>query len=82
MHDPPRVFENESLTLVLNKDNCRLYFGSNEVCLSKQVNVSTSKEGNKIEIIFPFASNEEENLKIEENMRIIRAITWIEVKIG
>ena len=75
----PRVFEEGSLTLVINQDGVRLYSGTHEINYIKEINTNHDPDSNDVEIKFKYDNNSDVSLKIEENKRLVRTLPFIKV---
>ncbi len=74
----PRVFEEGVITYVVGADEFNLYVGTLRVKYIEKVEITTENEKSVVKIKFQ-RKNNKESMEIEENIRLVKTLSWIDV---
>lgn len=75
MTDKPKVFADNTLTICIDRDSFVVYAGQNKISLIQNLMLEIQDDKYKLSVIFPSSTNSETNLKVEEQMRQVKALS-------
>jgi hypothetical protein len=76
--NPPRVFEEGTVTLVVGPQGCSIYAGPNEVRLFSGVELKAEEGGRPPELVirFQYSHDKEVSIQMDAERRLVRALGW------
>lgn len=77
----PRVFEDGAVTVVAGPGGCRVYVGAVELGHLGQllVELGPAEGPPQVKLVLRRGTGEEDRLRIDEELRIVKSVPWIEV---